>query len=156
MLLSPRPCAAIEDYQLGFCCCASVEVRPGLLQSPGEAAGATAVLPPLPLRQWVLSLPKRLRYYLHHDREALNAALRILLDEIERHLRAHSSGARLNARAGAVAFIHRFGSSLNPHTHFHVCVIDGVFEPDPPGGVRFYAVDAMDAHDAEVVQARVR
>ena len=29
---------------------------------------------------------------------------------------------------GAVAFIHRFGSSLNEHVHFHVCVVDGVFE----------------------------
>lgn len=29
---------------------------------------------------------------------------------------------------GAVAFIHRFGSSLYEHVHFHVCVVDGVFE----------------------------
>jgi hypothetical protein len=28
---------------------------------------------------------------------------------------------------GAIAFIHRFGSSLDGHVHFHVCVIDGVF-----------------------------
>ena len=30
------------------------------------------------------------------------------------------------ARLGAVAFIHRFGSTLNPHLHFHCVVIDGV------------------------------
>jgi len=78
------------------------------------------------------------------------------LDEIERHLRTHSPGAGPDARAGAVAFIHRFGSSLNLHTHFHVCVIDGVFEPDAQGAVRFYAVDELDADDAEAVQARVR
>jgi hypothetical protein len=114
------------------------------------------VLPPLPVRQWVLSLPKRLRYHLQHNRKALNVALRIFLDEIERHLRAHCPSAGPNARAGAVAFIHRFGSSLNLHTHFHVCVIDGVFEPDPQSGVRFYAVDEMDTHDAEAVQGQVR
>jgi hypothetical protein len=79
---------------------------------------------------WVLSLPKRLRYHLQRDREAINSALRILLDEIGRHLRVHSPGAGTDARAGAVAFIHRFGSSLNLRTHFHVCVIDGVFEPN--------------------------
>lgn len=28
----------------------------------------------------------------------------------------------------AVAFIRRFGSSLNGHVHFHVCVVDGLFE----------------------------
>jgi len=114
------------------------------------------VLPPLPVRQWVLSLPKRLGYHLQRDREALNSALRIFIDEIERHLRAQSPGAGPDARAGAVAFIHRFGSSLNLHTHFHVCVIDGVLEPDSWGGVRFYAADELDATDAEAVQARVR
>ncbi|MCW2314259.1 hypothetical protein M2244_004023, partial [Rhodoferax antarcticus] len=36
--------------------------------------------------------------------------------------------------AGAGAFIHRFGSSLNGHVHFHVCVVDGVFE-EVPGDV---------------------
>ena len=29
---------------------------------------------------------------------------------------------------GAVAFIHRFGSSLDEYVHFHVCAVDGVFE----------------------------
>jgi len=29
---------------------------------------------------------------------------------------------------GAVSFLHRFGSSLNPHYHFHLCVVDGLFE----------------------------
>lgn len=29
---------------------------------------------------------------------------------------------------GAIAFIHRFGSSLNGHVHFHVCVVHGVAE----------------------------
>lgn len=28
---------------------------------------------------------------------------------------------------GAIAFINRFGSSLDGHVHFHVCVVDGVF-----------------------------
>ncbi len=35
---------------------------------------------------------------------------------------------------GALAFVHRFGSSLNGHVHFHVCVLDGVFEEMPGRG----------------------
>ena len=108
------------------------------------------------MRQWVLSLPKRLRYYLEHDREALNSALRIFLDAVEQHLREHSPGAGPKARTGAVAFIHRFGSSLNQHTHFHVIVIDGVFEPDQERSARFIEVEELDADDAEAVQSRVR
>jgi hypothetical protein len=42
----------------------------------------------------------------------------------------------------------RFGSSLNQHTHFHVCLIDGLFESDPLQGVRFIAAPALAAGDA--------
>lgn len=43
-------------------------------------------------------------------------------------------GVDKTALRGAVAFIHRFGSSLNEHVHLHVCVIDGVFEVVPGEG----------------------
>jgi len=99
------------------------------------------VIPPLPVRQWVLSVPKRLRWYLEREPRALSAVLRILLRVIEVHLR-QASGASSHARFGAVSFIHRFGASLNRHVHYHCCVIDGVFEPvadadNAPKSVRF-------------------
>ena len=71
------------------------------------------VFPRLPVRQWVLAVPKRLRYFLRDDAELQGALLRIFLDEVERCLCAHSTGCGDTARSGAVAFIHRFGSSLN-------------------------------------------
>ena len=37
------------------------------------------VLPPLTLRQWVLSVPKRLRYFLHDDAAMQGVVVRILL-----------------------------------------------------------------------------
>jgi Putative transposase len=55
--------------------------------------------------------------------------LRILLRVVERCLREHSPGCSAAARLGAVVFIHRFGSALNAHLHFHCCIVDGVFEP---------------------------
>jgi hypothetical protein len=39
-------------------------------------------LPPLPLRQWVLSVPKRLRYFLHDDVVLQGVVVRILLRAI--------------------------------------------------------------------------
>ena len=86
------------------------------------------VIPPLPVRQWVLSVPKRLRWYLEREPRAISAVLHILLRVIEAHLR-QGSGASSHARFGAVSFIHRFGASLNRHVHYHCCVIDGVFAP---------------------------
>jgi hypothetical protein len=44
--------------------------------------------------------------------------LRIFLSAVERCLREHSPGRSESARIGAVAFIHRFGSSLNEHVRF--------------------------------------
>ena len=40
----------------------------------------------LPVRKWVLSVPKRLRYYLQRDKGALNAALRIFLWVVQQSL----------------------------------------------------------------------
>jgi hypothetical protein len=89
------------------------------------------VFPCLPVRQWVLSVPKRLRYFMQRD----EAVLRIFLRVIEQTLQSHSLGVAQVCKSnkavlhiGAVAFIHRLGSSLNEHVHFHVCAVDGVFE----------------------------
>ena len=67
---------------------------------------------------------------------------------------------------GAIAFIHRFGSSLNGHVHFHVCVVDGVFEEladdadaasrTSPQGVIFHPASAIDAAAVAQVQADLR
>jgi hypothetical protein len=55
-----------------------------------------------------------------------------------------------------VAFIHRFGSSLNPHLHFHCVVIDGLFDATPTGGVVFHAATGLEANAIAQVQAQVR
>jgi hypothetical protein len=38
-----------------------------------------------------------------------------------------ASANKAKLHIGAVAVIHRFGSSLNVHVHVHVCAVDGVF-----------------------------
>jgi len=114
------------------------------------------VLPPLPVRQCVLAVPKRLCYFLHRDADLQGAALRLFLRAVEQCLRAHSPGSGPAARLGAVAFIHRFGSNLNAHLHFHCVLIDGVFESAPTGGIMFTAATWLDANAIADVQARVR
>lgn len=69
---------------------------------------------------------------MHPDEAVLNMVLRIFLRVIAQNLRAHCPGAanvdKTALHIGAVAFIHRFGSSLNEHVHFQVCVVDGAFK----------------------------
>ena len=90
------------------------------------------VIPRVPVRQWVLSVPKRLRPALARDPDLAGAVLRILLRVIHRALQ-DTAGVPLpdEARLGAVSFLHRFGSALNPHPHFHLAVTDGLFAPGP-------------------------
>ncbi len=72
------------------------------------------VLPPLPLRQWVLSLPKRIRPFLPHNPRLAGEVLRILLRALRTTLRRASPSAGPDAQLGAVSFLHRFGSAPQP------------------------------------------
>jgi len=96
------------------------------------------VLGGLPVWQWVLTLPHRLRYALAWDhklcRSVLGVFLRALLG-FERR-RAARRGIRAG-RGGAVTAIQRFGSALNLNVHFHTLAVQGVFIDDGCGGLRF-------------------
>ncbi|MEI6258136.1 MAG: transposase [Planctomycetota bacterium] len=96
------------------------------------------VIPPVPVRQWVISVPKRLRCFLADRPAAVRTLTKIFLAEIERLLCA-AAGVTIAAcapahpRLGAVSFLHRFGSALNHHVHLHVCATEGVFVPAADG-----------------------
>ena len=60
------------------------------------------VLPPLPVRQWVLSVPKRIRPFLHHNPAIASAVLRIFLRAIRTTLRDASPGAGPGARHASI------------------------------------------------------
>ena len=82
------------------------------------------------MRQWVISLPKRLRGVLGDRPKAVAAVTRIFLAEIEKLLCSnHATLPSPRPRVGAVSFLHRFGSGLNRHAHLHAAVTDGVFLP---------------------------
>jgi hypothetical protein len=97
---------------------------------------ADHVIPPVPVRQWVISVPRRLRGMLADRPAAVAALTRIFLDGIERLLCAAAGVTRdattpsaSRPRRGGISFLHRFGSALNHHVHLHACVTDGVFVP---------------------------
>ena len=104
----------------------------------------------------VLSVPKRLRYFLQQDPATATAVLHIFLRALETELRRVSPGAGPKARFGAVSFLHSFGATINPHFHCHCCVLDGVFAPDASGTVRFYEATDLSQARIAAVQAKVR
>ena len=114
------------------------------------------VFPPLPVRQWVLSVPKRLRYFLEREPAAASAVLQFFLRAVEAHLRKSCPGTSVQARFGAVSFVHRFGPALNRHLHYHCCILDGLFEPLGAGGVQFRQAAPLTAEEVTGLCEQVR
>ena len=85
------------------------------------------VLPEVPIRQWVLSVPFALRYLFARDPQAMSAALAIAYRTISAFQRHRAGCRRGQADCGAVTVIQRFGSALNLNVHFHMLMPDGVY-----------------------------
>jgi len=113
------------------------------------------VFPRVPVRQWVLSLPHRLRYRLAWDhalcRAVVGRTMRAILGFLRR--RAREEGV-MDGRSGAVMIVQRFGGALNLNVHFHALVLDGVFARSGDT-VRFHPCSPLDAADVDEVLATV-
>ena len=109
------------------------------------------VIPPVPVRQWVLTLPYRLRYLLAWDHGLSRAVLavhaRTLLDFYRQQAQRQGISA---GRTGTVTAVQRFGGGLNLNVHFHTLALDGVFVRSPAGRLAFHP--ACGPSDAEVAQ----
>ncbi|RMH18936.1 MAG: hypothetical protein D6701_05575 [Gemmatimonadetes bacterium] len=122
-----------HEMLVGFSCkrrgfCPSCTARRA---SDCAAHLADRVLPHVPVRQWVLSFPRRVRWHLARDDKLLRKVIAIFHAELSRSYRrrAESDGVR-RGQTGAVTFVQRFGSALNLNVHLHVVVPDGVFTLD--------------------------
>jgi Transposase zinc-binding domain/Putative transposase len=89
------------------------------------AAITDRLLPDIPVRQWVLSLPFELRFLAAFKADVLRQMARLLSETIARWQKDRSGHP--DAGTGAIVFVQRFGSSLNLHVHYHLVVPDGVF-----------------------------
>jgi hypothetical protein len=118
---------------------------------------ADRVLPEVPIRQWVLTLPYPLRYRCAYDAklasEVLRAFVRALFAELRRRSRQHW-GVRAQ-QCGAVTFIQRFGSAMNLNLHFHTLALDGVYADagDPRAAPRFLPLPPLGDDDLARVLA---
>ena len=109
------------------------------------------VLPQVPVRQWVLSLPYEIRYRLAWDGELVGALLSVFLRVVYGWYRrqARAQGYE-DGRCGSVTFVQRFGSSLNLNPHAHVLMIDGVYI-DGEDGLEFVAAPTLGDDDVQQI-----
>ena len=114
------------------------------------------VIPVVPVRQWVLTLPIALRYRLAYDADLTAAVIREFLRALFASLRRRAR--RLQSihypHCGAVTFVQRFGDALNLNVHFHSLVLDGGYDLDDPGGGRFIPLPPPDIDEVHRILVR--
>jgi hypothetical protein len=114
------------------------------------------VFPDVPVRQWVLSLPYRLRYRLAWDHDLCRALVVVYLRAVLGWLRGRARWDGVaDGRGGAVAVIQRFGGALNLNVHVHALVLDGVFARDRAGALEFHPAPRLTTLDVAEVLATV-
>jgi hypothetical protein len=133
-----------HDKLLAFSCkrrgfCPSCGAR---RMSQTAAHLADHVIPHVPVRQWVLSLPIPLRVLLAAQPELVTPVLQVVQRVIARHLLDAAGLKADDGHGGAVTLIQRFGLAANLNIHLHCLVLDGVYRCGADGAPAFVEVDA--------------
>ena len=128
-------CGGCGDDTLVAFSCKKRGVCPSCTQRRAVDAAAhltDAVLPAVPMRQWVATFPIKVRWLFARRPALIGRALAIFLRALAtwHRRRAAAMGVNGDTQHGAVTFVQRFNSALGLNIHVHVLVPDGVFKDD--------------------------
>lgn len=112
----------------------------------------TNVLKDVPHRQWVFSIPKRLRIYFLYDRKLLAKLSICAWKVMNAYLKATVSHD--DAAPDASIAVQTYGDFLNFNPHLHAIVSDGCFLEDGSFSVapKFMATDLSRAFQYQVLK----
>jgi hypothetical protein len=88
------------------------------------------VIPWVPTRQWVVSVPIPLRYWMAPSRALtakVHTIIRRTIGQFYVNQAVKQDATRATVQPGSVTFLQRFGGSLNLNLHYHVIFLEGVF-----------------------------
>ena len=111
------------------------------------------VIPWVPTRQWVVSVPVPLRYWMAASQELtaqVHTIIRTTIGQYYVHKTVARGFARANIHPGSVTFIQRFGSAMNLNLHFHVVFLEGVYVDRTAQGLRPRFVKAEPPTDVDI------
>ena len=115
------------------------------------------VIPFVPVRQFVLSFPHRLRYLLAYNHARAIGVIRICIRTIMSFYRRRAKRKGLaDGRTGSVTFIQRFGSAANLNLHAHVLMLDGVFIEKNDGELQFQRAAPLRDQEIHTLLIRIR
>ncbi len=83
------------------------------------------VLPPVPSRQYVFTIPKMLRVYFRKDRRLLGTLSQCAYACVKAFFQATLK--KPQAVPGVIVAIQAFGEMANFHPHLHAIISDGLF-----------------------------
>jgi hypothetical protein len=118
----------------------------------GSAKATEELLPEVPYRQWVLVIPKRLRYFVHRDKRLPGELSSVLAAALRRHYARHAPKGLAPAQMHA---IQRFGSRVNLHVHVHAVVSDGSFTLQD-GVLKFHPAQPLSAVELAELSRLIR
>lgn len=115
------------------------------------------VVPLVPVRQFVLTLPIELRFLVARDAGLLSAVRRVFLRAVSGFYRKAARAIAMckTLRTAGLCVTQRAGSALNLNPHFHSIFVDGAYRDDDDGKPVFVATPAIDKKSADRLLARI-
>lgn len=114
------------------------------------------VFPAVPVRQWVLSLPRGLRFQAARHPAVAARLLDLFTRAVFAWLRRKGRALGVDdPRTAGCTAVQRFGGALNLNVHFHTLVPDGVFDLADPAEVRFVKVKGPSDEEVAAILTRV-
>ncbi len=111
------------------------------------------VIPWVPTRQWVVSVPIPLRYWMAASQELtaqVHTIIRTTIGQYYVNQAVQRGLERATVHPGSVTFIQRFGSAINLNLHFHCVFIEGVYLDRTAAGLKPRFVQAAPPTDTDI------
>jgi hypothetical protein len=147
-------CKTCREHHVVAFSCKARAVCPSCLgrrMNEGALDLVDHVLPDVPLRQFVVTVPFPLRFPLAFDGALLGQVVRIFVDTVDGwYRRRHVDRGLPPGETGAVAVIQRANSDLRLNPHVHSIFLDGVYSADRDGkGLMFHPAPAPSQEEIE-------
>ncbi len=111
------------------------------------------VIPWVPTRQWVVSVPIPLRYWMAPSRELtakVHTIIRRTIGQYYVNQAVQNGATRSTIEPGSVTFLQRFGGSLNLNLHYHFVFLEGVFVDRAAQGLKPRFLPSGPPTDADI------
>ena len=155
---------AFSCKRRGFCssCC-------GRRMSESAAFWVDHVIPGVPVRQWVMSFPMPLRFWMAKSPKLMTTVLSMVIRAVNGHYRKARSkrliqphrrfrvrSSRDEIQTGALTYVQRFGGAVNLNIHFHTLFLEGTYSKNRDGKIEFAPGQAPSAEEIKAVLATIQ